>query len=198
MYDITALEQKWQVYNSNKKKRVVAILSVLIFTLTISVYFILNIKPQQQADLTPNKEVVLEKNITTFAKTNLELVVPVITFEQNISTTPQKETILDAKPKNQESVELTKKTYSENKNFKTTIELAKAYYSSGDYEKARFFAIEANSIDSSKEDGWIVFANSCVKLGLKNDAIVALSKFNQAGGTQKTKELEKELKNQWK
>ncbi len=196
MYNITDLEQKWQIYNSNRKKRVVAILSVLIFTLTATIYLVFNIDFGTKIDSLPKNETPLEVNITQPAKTTLELVIPTIIFDQNSTNTTQNEIVLDNKPNNQDALDSAKKAYLENKNFKTAIELAKTYYIAGNYEKARFYSVEANSFDSSKEDGWIVFANSCVKLGLKNDAVVALSKFNQAGGTQKTKELEKELKNQ--
>lgn len=196
MYNITDLEQKWQIYNSNRKKRVVAILSVLILTLTTATYFIANANFDTKIDTTPKEQILTETNSSQILKTKLELTIPTIDFEHNSSAMEQKDTKPDVGLKNKDTLESAKKAYLENKNFKTTIELAKAYYLVNDYDKARFYAVEANSLEPTKEDGWIVFANSCVKLGLKNDAVIALSKFNQAGGTQKTKELEKELKSQ--
>ena len=55
--------------------------------------------------------------------------------------------------------------------------LAKNYYRNGNYKKATHWALLTNSIDSSIEASWIIFAQSKLKLGQKNEAIQILQNY---------------------
>lgn len=55
--------------------------------------------------------------------------------------------------------------------------LAKNYYKNGNYKKAEHWALLTNRVDSSIEDSWIIFAQSKLKQGKKNEAIQILQSY---------------------
>ncbi|MEY4504801.1 MAG: hypothetical protein RL154_1097 [Pseudomonadota bacterium] len=204
MYDIIDLEQKWQVYNFKRKKRYIntALFAILpIVLLVCIVLFVqksnetkpevtaaISVKSQEQPSLIAEPKEFNISSITTPYGSALKLSMPEVEFPNE--TKSPKEIVLSSE------ILILQKQFAQTKDYKNAIELAKAYFAIGNYEQSRHYAIEANSFDASKDEGWIVFAKSSVKLGAKTDAINALSKYNQTNGNSATKELEKELKNQ--
>jgi len=69
------------------------------------------------------------------------------------------------------------KNYSVNKDFTSVLKLANYYYNNKDYKKALYWAKNANKLDSSKDDSWIIYAKSKYALGQKKDAIDSLETF---------------------
>jgi predicted nucleotidyltransferase len=55
--------------------------------------------------------------------------------------------------------------------------LAEEYYTNKNYSESNKWALIANHIDADNEKSWLWFAKSKVKLGQKEDAIVALKAF---------------------
>ena len=67
--------------------------------------------------------------------------------------------------------------------------LAKYYYGKKKYKKAEYWAMQANSIDSTKEDSWIVFGKAKAKQGHRTDALRVLQAYYDRSGSMRVKEL---------
>ncbi|HIP11669.1 MAG TPA: hypothetical protein EYG73_03020 [Arcobacter sp.] len=66
--------------------------------------------------------------------------------------------------------------------------LAKAYYDIGKYNKSEFWALQTNKINSTIDESWIIFAQSKVMLGQKNEAISILSNYIKRTGSERAKD----------
>jgi len=65
--------------------------------------------------------------------------------------------------------------------------LAKSYYRKGLYEKSEYWALQTNKINSTIDDSWLIFAQSKVKLGQKNEAISILKNYVKRTGSERAK-----------
>ncbi len=88
-----------------------------------------------------------------------------------------------------------KERYNETGRAFYAILISKEYYKKRLYLKSLLWATTANSIDSSSEDSWIMFAKNKVKLGKRNDAINALSAYLKVNNSKKIKILLTNIKN---
>ena len=134
-----------------------------------------------------------------------------LTQESNLSNTKtssikQKQKILPniKKPKKAKIIISSKKIdklkylkerYNETGRAFYAILISKEYYKKRLYLKSLLWATTANSIDSSSEESWIMFAKNKVKLGKKNDAINALSAYLRVNNSKKIKILLTNIKN---
>lgn len=75
------------------------------------------------------------------------------------------------------SLEYLKEKFEKTHNIIFALMLSEEYYLAKNYKESNKWALIANSIDSENEKSWIWFAKSQVKLGHKEDAIVALKAF---------------------
>jgi len=73
--------------------------------------------------------------------------------------------------------------------------LAKSYYKKGDYEKSRYWAFEANKLNSSSEESFFIFVKSKAKLGNINEAISLLNTYLKRTNSHEARTLLNELKN---
>ena len=69
------------------------------------------------------------------------------------------------------------------------IMLAEEYYTNKNYSECNKWALIANNIDAENEKSWIWFAKSKVKLGQKNDAILALKTYLKSNKSQSIQSL---------
>jgi len=88
-----------------------------------------------------------------------------------------------------------KERYNETGRAFYAILISKEYYKKRLYLKSLLWATTANSIDSSSEESWIMFAKNKVKLGKRNDAINALSAYLKVNNSKKIKILLTNIKN---
>ena len=88
-----------------------------------------------------------------------------------------------------------KEQYSKSPKALYAILIAKEYYKNRLYNKSLKWAIIANSLDSSNEESWIIFAKSKVRLDQKNDAINALQAFLKVNSSRKIEILLSNIKN---
>ncbi len=72
--------------------------------------------------------------------------------------------------------------------------LSEIYFDKHDYKKSLAWAITSNNINSSNEDSWVLFAKNKVKLGMKKDAINALSAYLKIYNSKKIKNLLMKIK----
>ena len=71
--------------------------------------------------------------------------------------------------------------------------LAKGYYKRKEYNKAIYWALEVNKLDSNIEESWLLFAKSKIRLGKKEEATHVLKSYLKVSGSQKARVLLKSL-----
>lgn len=113
------------------------------------------------------------------------------TFYRSIEETIQSGNIMDPPPLGEEkqkglikietqevnSIQYLKEKFEKTHNIIFAIMLAEEYYLSKNYALSNKWALIANSIDADNEKSWLWFAKSKVKLGQKEDALVALQAY---------------------
>ena len=75
------------------------------------------------------------------------------------------------------SIQYLKEKFEKTNNIIFALMLAEEYYIAKDYVQSNKWALIANQLDSENEKSWLWFAKSKVKLGHKDDAIVALKAY---------------------
>ena len=86
------------------------------------------------------------------------------------------------------------KRFYESHDTDDSLFLAKSYYRKGKYKKAEYWALQTNKVNSSIEESWIIFAQSKIKLGHKNEAIDLLSKYLKRSNSNRIRNLLYKLK----
>jgi hypothetical protein len=81
------------------------------------------------------------------------------------------------------------KRFEESNNFDDALFLSKYYYKKKNYKKASYWALQANMIDSTIEDSWILFAKSKVLQGHRVEALRVLQAYYDKTGSEQAKEL---------
>jgi tetratricopeptide (TPR) repeat protein len=203
MYDLVELERQWTQYDLERKKKqfVIIVLSFgMLCCLFALAYFIFHQTTKDMATPSHNTtKIVQDSQVDTIEKKKtidvISLSLPIIANDE-IKNPPLNNEIILQTSTDISAINILQKRYNEKKDYTNAIELAKAYLANNQYASAKRYAIEANEIEPTKEDGWIVFAKASAALGAKSDAIKALEKYNQVNNNNKTKELEEELKNQ--
>ncbi|AJC84266.1 transformation system, membrane protein CtsX [Campylobacter peloridis] len=69
--------------------------------------------------------------------------------------------------------------FIQNPNYHNALNLAQFFYINKDYDKAIFWAVEANEIDNLKEEAWLVFINAKIKQGKNSQALKAKEEYEK-------------------
>ena len=69
------------------------------------------------------------------------------------------------------------KNYQIKGDYLSALKLAEYFYKKRDFTKALYWAKNANKLDSTKEDSWIIYAKAKYALGKREDAIESLKTF---------------------
>ncbi|MCF6244724.1 MAG: CDC27 family protein [Sulfurovum sp.] len=77
------------------------------------------------------------------------------------------------------------KRFFKSRDIDDSLFLAKNYYRNAKYKKAEFWSLQTNKINSTIDESWIIFAESKVKLGQKNEAINILTDYVKRTGSEK-------------
>jgi len=97
--------------------------------------------------------------------------------------------IIKIESKEVNSIEYLKNKFEKTNNIIFALMLAEEYYSNKNYTESNKWALMANHIDAENEKSWLWFAKSKVKLGQKEDAIVALKAFLKTNKSQAAQTL---------
>jgi hypothetical protein len=79
--------------------------------------------------------------------------------------------------------------FQNTKDYDDAMFLAKYYYSQHQFKKSEYWAMQANLIDSSKDESWIFFSKSKAKQGKRADALRVLQAYFDRTGSMKIKKL---------
>ncbi|EAK0847288.1 hypothetical protein [Campylobacter lari] len=66
--------------------------------------------------------------------------------------------------------------------YENALNLAKYFYQIKDYQKAIFWAVEANEFELLEKEAWLVFINAKLKLGKHEDALKAKEEYEKLLG----------------
>ena len=69
------------------------------------------------------------------------------------------------------------KRFLQSRDIDDALFLAKSYYKRSNYEKAAYWALEVNKLDQNLEESVLIFVESKVRLGQKNEAILLLKNY---------------------
>ena len=72
--------------------------------------------------------------------------------------------------------------------------LARGYYRHGNYKKAEYWALQANKVDNTVEESWLIFIKSKYNLGQKSEAKHILESYIRKSGSVAARKLMKKLK----
>jgi len=75
------------------------------------------------------------------------------------------------------------------RDYEDAMYLAKYYYGRKQYAKAEHWATQANTIDSGKEESWIIFGKAKARQGHRVEALKVLQAYYDRTGSERTKEL---------
>jgi len=111
----------------------------------------------------------------------------------NISTHRKKKKIKFQQSSNN-YMSIMKQKFSQNKNPRDALLVAKAYYSAGNYKKAEEWALKANSLNSNLDESWLIFAKSKDKMGKRREALKILIAYYNKSKSSKVKALINKMK----
>jgi len=93
------------------------------------------------------------------------------------------------KSANRSVVQEIEKRFPMSRDYDDAMYLAKYYYGKKKYKKSENWAMQANSIDSSKPESWIIFGKSKAKMGHRRDALKVLQAYYDRTGNMEVKML---------
>jgi len=87
------------------------------------------------------------------------------------------------------------KRFYESRDIDDSIFLAKIYYRKGLYKKSEYWALQTNKLNNNIDESWIIFAQSKMKQGQKNEAVRILTNYVKRTGSQNAQNILNRLKN---
>ena len=90
---------------------------------------------------------------------------------------PKQKGIIKIETHEVNSIQYLKEKFEKTHNIVFALMLAEEYYLTKNYNESNKWALIANNVDSENEKSWIWFAKSKLKLGHKEDAILALKAY---------------------
>jgi len=87
------------------------------------------------------------------------------------------------------------KRFYESHDIDDSIFLAKSYYRKGLYKKSEYWALQTNKLNNNIDESWIIFAQSKMKQGQKNEAVRILTNYIKRTGSQSAQNILNRLKN---
>ncbi|PHS33335.1 MAG: hypothetical protein COA92_05450 [Sulfurovum sp.] len=219
MYDIKPLEEKWNRYHGKKRRPISVFLSLLVF---VGIFIFLNddnilqIEKNNTSTIAKSSDrldnISPQKNVSIPSKiVNNDEQSPIITIVENIPIL--EEEIEQKYSKNEhkkpykklqlnivESSSLdaykdVEKRFYKTRDIDDSLFLAKSYYRKGIYKKSEYWALQTNKINSNIDESWIIFAQSKMKQGQKNEAVRILSNYVKRSGSEKAKNILNKFKN---
>jgi predicted Zn-dependent protease len=132
-----------------------------------------SIKPEKKKHIRPKLNIVVSNE--PINGDDPSLTTNGIEFDKNINNKALAKTI--------------ESRFKDTKDYDDAMFLAKYYYAKRVFKRAEYWAMQANSIDSSQEDSWIIFAKSKAKQGKRADALRVLQAYFDRTGSMRVKNL---------
>lgn len=97
--------------------------------------------------------------------------------KDNLKKDLKKDSNINVSSKQIDKIEYLIKSYQKEKTFENAINLANGYLEKKMYQNSVKYSLEANNIDATKEESWIIFAKAKYFMGDKTKAIKALTSY---------------------
>ncbi len=218
MYDIQPLEDEWNKYRKKKRLPFYLAGSLFILFFGVVIFFtnyksILPLKDNKiHKKIIQNKKILLDKALnklevkkvadTTEDMNNNPMEASDVLVEpqehptkQKIINVPHKKIHLNIiKISDNNAYKDVEKRFKNSHDIDDALFLAKNYYRKKSYKKAIYWSLEVNKIDENIEESWLIFANSKIKTGHKNEAIRILTEYLKRANSYKAKNLLGKLK----
>lgn len=212
MYDLKPLEEEWERYHRKKSLPLyigifiglffIAAIGIALYNDTFSNIDIEN-KIAKIENNNTSKQVVIKKVENPMPKEDIkhnnpiEMIVddiPILEDKRErekteVSSKTRKKMHLDIiESSSLDAYKDVEKRFFKSGDVDDSLFLAKAYYDIGKYNKSEFWALQTNKINSTIDESWIIFAQSKVMLGQKNEAISILSNYIKRTGSERAKD----------
>ncbi|MCV6606637.1 MAG: CDC27 family protein [Campylobacterales bacterium] len=210
---ISKLEQEHRNYKL-KKLIVTVIAPAFGFFIIGSIsygYFTLEepaLKEEKQVTKQKKKEIPSNKPISKKKiDNNFITITPDYTFENNLKTNSiEEKTIEPSLPKkisvsnnssftkrSVDPIQSLQSKFQQEPTFETAVKIADLFYKKEKFREAYNWSLKANEIDSSKEESWIIFAKSSIKLGRTEVAMKAIDAYLESNKSDKLYQIKEEI-----
>lgn len=194
MYDIEALEQQWKRYKQRRVLRAGTAVMGILLAGGLFAYF-LSHKPMIGTAVAQKKSTGKERNRSVVAAVagNETQTSPVSqsrtpdTFKE--PTTEKKIELKMTDLDNDQVIKEIERRFPETRDYDDAIFLAQFYYDKHQYAKAENWALQANNLDSTREESWILYGKAKAKLGYRSEALRVLQTYYDQSGSESVKIL---------
>lgn len=90
--------------------------------------------------------------------------------------------------------DVVEKRFYENGDVDDAMFLARSYFANKNYQKAEYWALQANKTNESLEEAWLLFSESKYHLGKKQEAVKVLESYLEKKDSLQAKQLLKKFK----
>lgn len=163
-----------------------------VSTVTLKLQPVQEVKNVSAVKAVPEVHVKKELLVETPKETNKPQKIDEKTPEATI--TQAVENKINIETKEVETTAYLKEKFYATHNIVFALMLSEEYYHLKDYKNALQWALSANEIDPQNERSWILFAKAKAKLGSPDEAIKALSVFQNTSPSSKVSILIKKIK----
>jgi tetratricopeptide (TPR) repeat protein len=91
--------------------------------------------------------------------------------------------------KREDVIKEMERRFAQSKDYDEALYIARYYYAKKEYKKAERWAMQANTIDSKKEDSWIIFGKAKAKQGDRIGSLKVLQAYFDKTGSERAGEL---------
>jgi len=217
MYDIKLLEEEWRQYNRKKQMPIYIGIGFLLLLCVIMFYLLTR---EKKIDIVANTKLETKQKINKENKSkNVERVKKTVTLNNNTQKAPidivvnnipvledsstdnsviekvhKKVHLRIVESSDVDAYKDVEKRFYVSRNEDDALFLAKTYYRKKQYKKASYWALQTNKLNATIDDSWIIFAQSKLKLGHKNEAENILLKYIKRTDSEKVKNVLYDIK----
>ena len=215
MYDIEELERRWLKYSRKRLLKHVGLgMGVLVLIATPILYVTLRpgvlvpkrthesleVNNSTEGNLSQTKKLVQKEEALKPVVSSVESSKPkmLITLSDPGTQNSGKSAETEAEKKirlemtdtrNAQVVKEIEARFPATRDYDDAMYLAKYYYGKKNYRKAEYWAMQANAIDSTQEESWIVFGKAKARQGHRADALRVLQAYYERSGSMRVKDL---------
>ncbi len=193
MHNVKFLEKEWSKLNF---KRFIVKFGLIIFTILIASVILTLVFSNIDFNSFYEEKKIEEKIIIDEPKIEEdieeEIVQPPIyknIIEEEEKVIESKNPIISISKTKKDFLTTLKDKYNKSPDYMSAIAIAEEFYKKDSYKESLIWSIRANEIDDTKDESWLIFANSKIKLNKKIEAINALKIYLSKNSSNRIEEL---------
>ena len=174
MHNIRDLEERWQKYN---RSRVIiyTLIGICIALLALALYVWIGGDNEGSKQKTPTQSIATDKP----SRENVSIAYKDKSIVQKAKANKKPKIDLKVSENHSKDSEVmdVKERFGISKDPMDALFVAKYYYDKNDCKQAQQWALDANRIDSTIEDSWVIFAKCKAKNGDRLEALNILKEY---------------------